>query len=109
SIQMVTVTLIFLGMAISLYAGWQFLSKSQRVWNLANPYIGRAGGTFIYPNHLAGFLEMLVPLGLCQVLMGRSGHVLKIILGYASLTMLAAIGVTLSRGGWLVTGLMLFT
>ncbi|MDB6023082.1 MAG: O-antigen polymerase [Pedosphaera sp.] len=107
SIQIVTVTLVFLGMAISFYAGYQFFTKSQRVWNVTSPYIGRAGGTFIYPNHLAGFLEMLVPLGLCQVLMGRSGHVLKIILGYASFMMLGAIGVTLSRGGWVVTGVML--
>jgi hypothetical protein len=35
--------------------------------------------------------------------MARLGHVWKIFLGYASLVMLAAIAVTFSRGGWLVT------
>ncbi|HWF19766.1 MAG TPA: O-antigen ligase family protein, partial [Verrucomicrobiae bacterium] len=107
AIQIVTVTLLFLGMAISMYAVWQFFTKSQKVWNLENPYKGRAGGTFIYPNHLAGFLELLVPLGLCQVLMGRSGHVFKVVLGYASFVMLVGIGVTISRGGWAVTALTL--
>lgn len=107
SIQAITTTLVFLGMCISMYAVWQYLTKSAHVWNLTSPYTGRAGGTFIYPNHLAGFLEMLIPLGLCQVLIGRSGHVLKIVLGYACVVMLAGIVVTLSRGGWLVTGVML--
>ena len=103
TIQVITITLLFLGMAISMYAGWQFATKSQKVWNLPNPYEGRAGGTFIYPNHLAGFLELLVPLGLCQVLVGRSGHVFKIVIGYACVVMLVGIGVTISRGGWAVT------
>lgn len=107
TIQIITVSLLFLGMAISLYAGWEFLTKSDKIWNLKNPYPGRAGGTFLYPNHLAGFLELLVPLGLCQVLIGRSGHVMKIVIGYASLVMLAGIGMTLSRGGWLAMGLTL--
>ena len=107
SIQIIGVTLVLLGMVISLYAGYQFLSKSARVWNVATQYPGRGSGTFIYPNHLAGFLEMLVPLGLCYALMGRLSHVTKIVVGYASFIMLAGIGMTLSRGGWVVTGLAL--
>jgi O-antigen ligase len=95
-------------MAISFYACYQFFTKSPRVWDVVTPaYKGRGSGTFIYPNHLAGFLEMLMPLGWCYVLMGRLSHVTKIFLGYATLVMLAGIGVTLSRGGWVVTGVEL--
>ncbi len=108
SIQIITLTLLFLAMAIAFYAGYQFLTKSPRIWNIKDTnYIGRGRGTFIYPNHLAGFLELLLPLGLCYVLMGRLGHVTKVFLGYAAVVMLAGIGVTLSRGGWLVTALEL--
>ncbi len=108
STQVITMTLMFLGMAIAFYACYQFLAKSQRVWNVTETsYAGRGRGTFIYPNHLAGFLEMLLPLGLCYVVMGRLGHVTKVILGYAAVVMLAGIGVTMSRGGWLATGLEL--
>ena len=107
STQIIVLTLLFLGMAISCYACFQFLSKSPRVWNIPTFYPGRGSGTFIYPNHMAGYMEMLFPLGLCCVLMGRYGHVMKIVLGYASVVMLAGIGVTLSRGGWLVTGVEL--
>src|SRR5260221_1772516 len=99
--------MVFLGMSISFYAVYQFLSKSPRVWTMPTEYPGRASGTYICPNILAGFLEMLVPLGLAQALMGRLPHVLKIILGYASVVMLAGIGATLSRGGWLATALSL--
>jgi O-antigen ligase len=105
--QIIVLTLVFLGMAVAFYACCQYFSKSQRVWNIPSSYPGRASGTFIYPNHLAGYLEMLFPLGLCCVLMGRFGHVTKVILAYASVVMLAAIGVTISRGGWLVAGVEL--
>jgi O-antigen ligase len=107
SVQIIMFTLVFLGMAISVYAIYQFATKSNHVWNEISTYQGRAGGTFYNPNNLAGFLEMLVPLGLCHMLAGRLSHVAKILLGYASLVMLVAIGCTASRGGWIVTGLIL--
>jgi tetratricopeptide (TPR) repeat protein len=46
---------------------------------------------------------MLVPLGLAYTLTGRLDHLLRVFLGYASIVMLAGIGVTLSRGGWVAT------
>ncbi|HEX3799747.1 MAG TPA: O-antigen ligase family protein [Verrucomicrobiae bacterium] len=108
STQVIALTLLFLGMCIAAYACFQFFTKSQRIWNFVETsYAGRGRGTFIYPNHLAGFLEMLFPIGICYVVMGRLGHVTKIFLGYAVVVMLAAIGVTLSRGGWLATSLEL--
>lgn len=105
--KIITLTLVFLGMVISFYAAYQFLVKSSHVWNLPSRYPGRGSGTFVYPNSLAGFLEMLVPLGLSYVLIGRLSHVTKILLGYASLAMVAGIAVTLSRGGWAVAGAVL--
>jgi O-antigen ligase len=106
-IQVMVLTLAFLGMAISFYAIYQFATKSTLVWGVKSPYPGRAGGTFVYPNNLAGFLEMIVPLGLSCLVLSRLSHVTKIYLGYATLVMLAGIGVTVSRGGWLVTGVVL--
>ena len=96
-------TVVVLGTAIAMYACWQFATKSNRVWNLAGKYPGRGTGTFIYPNSTAAFLEMLLPLALSYIIIGRLPHATKIFLGYAAAVMLAGIGVTLSRGGWLVT------
>jgi O-antigen ligase len=96
-------TVVFLGMAIAMYACWQFATKSIRVWNLLGTYPGRGTGTFIYPNSTAAFLEILLPLSLSYVIVGRLSHATKILLGYAALVTLAGIGVTLSRGGWLAT------
>jgi len=100
-----TFVLVFLGMAISMYAIYQFATNSEYVWHFikAAGYRKRGSGTYICPNHLAGFLEMLVPLGLSYALAGRLGHLLRVFLGYASIVMLAGIGVTLSRGGWVAT------
>jgi O-antigen ligase len=108
STQIIALTLVFLAMALSGYAIFQFVTKSQRIWWITNPYYpGRGTGTYIYPNQFAGFLEMIIPLGLCMVLMGRYSHLTKILIGYAVAVMLAGVGVTFSRGGWLVTGVIM--
>ncbi|HKI69374.1 MAG TPA: O-antigen ligase family protein, partial [Verrucomicrobiae bacterium] len=107
STQIISFTMIFLAMAIALYAIYQFLTDSNRVWDFIKPYAHRGSGTYISPNNLAGFLEMLLPLGLAYILIGRAKPVTKVLLGYASLVILAGIGVTVSRGGWLSTALSL--
>ena len=98
--QIISFTLIFLAMGISAYAVFQFFTHSEHVWNLAAQYPGRGTGTYISPNDLAGFLEMLVPLAVAYVLAGRIGPVTRILLGYSAFVMAAGITVTFSRGGW---------
>lgn len=98
--QIISFTLIFLAMAISLYALYQFLTHSNRVWHFPVRFAGRASGTYISPNHLAGFLEMLLPLALTYTLVGRGRAMTKIFLGYAALAMIGGIAVSGSRGSW---------
>jgi len=101
--QTVSFTLVFLAMGISAYAVFQFLTHSERVWNLEAMYPGRASGTYISPNNLAGFLEMVLPLALAYLLAGRITPVMRVLLGYSTLVILAGIVVTFSRGGWVAT------
>jgi O-antigen ligase len=105
--QIAVLTLVFLAMAISGYAIYQFLTHSDRVWFALKPYPHRGSGTYINPNHLGGFLEMLAPLGLAFALSSRLNHVGKIFVGYASLVILVGIAVTVSRGSWIATTLAL--
>ncbi|MGD0351621.1 MAG: O-antigen ligase family protein [Verrucomicrobiota bacterium] len=100
SVQIISFTLIFLAMGISSYAVAQLLTHSNHVWNLISPYPGRASGTYISPNNLAGFLEMLLPLAVAYLLVGRMNAVLRILLGYAVLIIGTGLAVTFSRGGW---------
>jgi len=102
-------TMVFLGMAIAGYAIYQYATDSPHVGFFLKPanYAGRGSGTYICPNHLAGFLEMVLPLGLAFALIGRISPLMRILLGYASLVMVAGIGVTFSRGGWAATVLSL--
>src|SRR5579859_4754794 len=103
TIQIVTYTLLFLAMAIAFYAVYQFLTGHNRVWGIPTPFPHRGSGTYFNPNHLGGFLEMLLPLGLAFTLTARLKPVGKVLAGYASLAILAGIGVTVSKGSWFST------
>jgi O-antigen ligase len=105
STQAIVLTLVFLAMAISFYAVYQFAMGSDRVWCLIKPYPHRGTGTFISPNNLGGFLEMILPLGLTYTLTSRLQAVTKVFTGYASLAILAGIAVTGSRGSWFAAAL----
>ena len=98
--QVISFTLVFLAMGISCYAVFQYFTHSERVWNLTALYPGRGTGTYISPNNLAGFLEMILPLVIAYLLAGRITPVTRILLGYSALVILAGITVTFSRGGW---------
>lgn len=107
NLRIIVLALVFLAMAISFYAVFQFATNSNKVWTFIKPYPHRGSGTFISPNNLGGFLEMILPLGLAWLLVSRLKPLGKILVGYASLVILAGIAVSVSRGAWISTSLML--
>jgi hypothetical protein len=56
--------LLLVATLVSIYAIYQFITGSDKVWGFVRPaqYKGRGSGTYICPNNLAGFLEMLIPM-----------------------------------------------
>jgi O-antigen ligase len=105
--RVITFALIVLAVALSAYAGYQFLANSDRVWNVYSGYVHRGSGTYISPNHLGGFLEMILPLALAYSITGRVSAVARILIGYAALVIMVGIAVTVSRGAWIASGLSL--
>lgn len=103
------VVLVTLGTLLGLYAIYQFITKNNHVLWYVRPeqYNGRGSATYICPNHFAGFLEMILPLPLAMVVMGRGSALRRILLGYAALAMLTALAMTASRGGYLAAGVAL--
>ena len=105
--QIITCTLLLLAVGIAFYAVYQFVARSQWVWHYhVDPAFG-ASGTYLSRNHLGGFLEMLLPLGMAYTLVSRFKPLAKVLLGYASLAILAGIGVTISRGTYVSTAVVL--
>ncbi|MCW5558407.1 MAG: O-antigen ligase family protein [Verrucomicrobiae bacterium] len=102
TMQWMAHALVGLGGAVAAYAIIQWVSGSNRILWLVQPinYVKRAGGSFVNPNHLAGFLILLLPLSLAQVFVGRGKSLSKVLHGYAALVMAGGIAVTMSRGGW---------
>jgi O-antigen ligase len=99
-ISAVCTAMIAAGTFAACYAVAQLTHHSNQVWNQISPYIGRASGTYISPNNLAGLLAMLLPLALAYLLVGKVKVVTRILLGYAALAMAAGLAVTFSRGGY---------
>ena len=88
---------------------WQFFSKSDFIFHWERPevYNGRGSGTFVCPNHLAGFLEMCLGLIAARAAMVRRESksaersvIVKVFTIYVALMLLMGLLVTLSRAGW---------
>jgi tetratricopeptide (TPR) repeat protein len=73
-------------------------------------YGRRASGMLGNPNHLAGFLEVVLLLGLSVSFWGRSGIGARLVAGYGAIAAAIGIIMTGSRGGWAsaLAGIMAF-
>ena len=109
STRWVTLTLIGVATLISIYAAYQWLTGSHHIWWIEQSptYEGRASGTYICPNHLAGLVEMVLPMALAYTLIGRFHHMPRLFLGYACCTLLVGLAASQSRGGWVAAGVAL--
>ena len=104
--RLVTLTLLVLGAVISCYAIYQYATDHEFIWNVAKPdqYVHRGSGTYINPNHLAGLLAMLLPLGVGLVATGWFRPLTRITLAYLLVVIGGGLYVTVSRGGWMACG-----
>ncbi len=106
--QIIGFTMISLAMLISFYSIYQFATVSDHVWGYTRgAYHHRGSGTFISPNNLAGFLELLLPLSLSYMMLGRLKATTKIFFCYTGLVIIGGLACTISRGGWVAAGLSL--
>jgi O-antigen ligase len=96
----------------SVYGMWQAFTYSDAIfhWERPETYNGRGSGTFVCPNHLAGFLELTLGLLVARVVIVRRESqsversvILKVLLVYTAVMVVAGILTTLSRSGWAAT------
>lgn len=95
------VVLVLVACGVSGYALYQKFSGVPSVLWLASNYPGRVSGTYYCPNHLAGFLEMFIPLLVSIVLFTRLSIAWRLLLVYVLLMLVAAHLYSFSRGGLL--------
>lgn len=96
--------LLVLAMALSIWALRQSLTGDDKVWHLVRPgYNYRGSGTFIYPNHYAGFVEMLFATGIAYVFLGNWSKWSRLFFGYCLLWLVVGIYVSKSRAAWIAT------
>jgi len=101
SANYVSLILIAVGFILALFAIFQFATHYPLIWGArrSDQYLGRGSGTFMNPNHLAGFLGLTIPLALAYTVMSRFSATVKVLLAYSAVTMLVGVVVSVSRGG----------
>ena len=101
--------LLVLAVFESIYGIYQFATRSPTIFGFSRPetYQARGGGSFICPNHLAGFIEIVLGLLLGRLVLQRASSMSvqqlalrKIALGYGSIILVGGLISTLSRAGW---------
>lgn len=111
-IRLFIFTLIAVGAVLSLYGiyqylvGFQELAKYISKMSVSVDIPSRVFTIFISPNHLAGFLIMIIPLAFVLTLNTKKSWK-KIAVLTALILMLDCVFLTYSRGGWISLGLVI--
>ncbi len=102
AVRLIVFTLIAMATFESVYGIYQLAAKSSSVFGVLRPeaYDGRGSGSYINPNHMAGFVELVLPLALAIALMSREKHWVRILVGYLAGVMFVGVLSTLSKGGY---------
>lgn len=96
--------LVFAGFLIGVEAPLQrFTAEGRIFWLFQTPYSTTAMGPFIYENHYAALIELLLPIALTGVFRDRGGW--RTLHGLASVVMYASVFASLSRTGFVLTTL----
>ena len=89
---------------LSIFGLFKYFGANPFPWwdyvDLKNAYAGRLTSTFGCPNHLAGYMEMAIPLLLGLFLIGYRGGKFVLMI-YLTILLISAIILSLSRGGWI--------
>jgi O-antigen ligase len=116
-----TILLVGLMVLVLFEAGYgffQFWTRSNMVlfWVRPDAYRGRASGTYICPNHLAGLLEAVIALLVARLALWNPSKaavqrivLYKVFIGYVLLMTVGALALTLSRSSWIALVIALFS
>ena len=110
--------LMILALGEAGYGIWQFWARPNSILLFSRPdeYIGRASGTYICPNHYAGFMEVVLALLVARLALWNPSKssmqkvaLQKVIIAYVGLGTLCGLMLSLSRSAWVATTLGLAT
>ena len=95
--------LLIFSLLISFYGLVNFFKQPDVVLWVERyaPYEGRLASTYICPNHLAHWLQMLLPFCFVLLFIPQAGIFLRILAGYSILVFIPTITMTESRAGML--------
>lgn len=88
---------------LSIFGFFKLIGANPFPWYEYGNSQSSLSATYVNRNHMAGYLEMAIPLVLGLLVIG-AGRTRKILIGVTAALLLLAIIFTLSRGGWI--GLM---
>jgi O-antigen ligase len=108
--QVIVWALMAVAVGQAMYGTWQFVTESNSALWMVRPqqYLLRGGGTYICPNHLAGFVNMVLALVLARLVVDplpsrslQKNVLFKILEVYVIGCAIAGLIASQSRAGWL--------
>src|SRR5208283_5324230 len=92
--------LLLLGFAVSLFAILQhFTFNGKLYWVREMRYGGTPFGPYVNRNHFAGFAELLIPLALVPLVLGKVRRQRLVLVGLFAVVPIMALLLSASRGG----------
>ncbi len=113
-IKRIVTLVILVGTGLAIYGLFSYFSGIEKIYTLDKKYyLGMVTSTYVNHNHIGGYFELAIPLGIglllaSQYLPGRTkkGKILRarltaILFIAATITMTVALVFTYSRGAWM--------
>jgi len=91
---------MFFGFVVSLFAILQHLTSNGKIyWLREVTYGGLPFGPYVNRNHFAGFVELILPLALVPLVLGRVRRERRLVVGVFAILPIGALFLSASRGG----------
>lgn len=113
-IKRIVILVVIVGTSLAIYGLYNYLNGIEKIYTLDKKYyLGMVTSTYVNHNHIGGYFELAIPLGIGLVIAKgyllrrpKGSKILSIILSSllplaAAVIMIVALAFTYSRGAWI--------
>jgi len=101
-IKRIATLVVIVGTSLAIYGLYNYFNGIEKIYTLDKKYyLGMLTSTYVNHNHIGGYFELAIPLGIGSIIANRRSPLSLLLLIAATVTMIIALVFTYSRGAWL--------